>query len=268
MILAIPKFIDNYTNDIKNKILTYYGECKLNEFYNVNDFLLNPDNLFFKLEIELNTMLSSNREISIVKEWRYFIITEVFLLILGPCQGSCCDKSKARLSFIGELKNIINFKSVKNVGSEGRGKVGIVLEWDKSSDEKSVLDNVILMDYENYKKFVDTIEIRSKALLENFTIFHDDINKLNNTINSVLKINDESTEKLEELIVYKESLLGIEKKNDDQITKDLMTLYQKVIEIYSAKSDETYMIYMKKLQTLLIDIDKNSNQTNSFTLLN
>lgn len=263
LIDSIPKFIDKYAYDLENKILTYIGEYKLNQIYDINEFLLNSENKIFKCEVELQTSLSSNKEITTIREKRIIIITDVYFLLFNPCQLKCCNKNKSKLSFIGELKDIKDFKYAKvfsSIKKKDKNKdlniVGIIIEWKNTI----CINNVIVMEYNQCKSLIDYFETRKKSLLENFDIFQNDLNQIN-TFNY-----KDDTEQLIKLIEFRE------KNKSDEGVADLMLLYQKIIEIYSAENNDKYLIYMQKLQNLFIFNEKKNKEidddiSKSFTLL-
>ncbi len=241
----------------------------MEHFFDVNDFLINPKNQLYKVEVELKTSFSSNKEIVTNREVRYIVLTDIFLLILKPCQLKCCDKSKAKLTFIGEIREIDSFKNMKVFSTEKEKEksnlVGFVIKWDSSTQ---FFDNVIVMDYYQCKKFMDAAEHRRKLLLENFSMFQEDMNVINSLI-YYTKVDDDETQKLIELVEYKENVLL--EDNCEQNLKDLMLLYQKIIEVLSAKNNDDYLNYIVKLQKLLDSADRintqNLDDDNSFNLL-
>jgi len=80
-------------------------------------------------------------------------------------------------------------------------------------------------------------------------IFQEDINKPSSFDVEADLENSTSLDKLIVLTKYKEELM----KNNCSIhlLKELMTLYQKIIEIYSARNDPQFEEYLKKLHNLL-----------------
>jgi len=81
-------------------------------------------------------------------------------------------------------------------------------------------------------------------LKENFKIFQEDMSK---------PFSDDDIEphidKLQLMIKFKEDLLT--KRYSVNIVRELMNLYQKVIEILSAKNDPSFTIYLEKLHLML-----------------
>jgi len=82
--------------------------------------------------------------------------------------------------------------------------------------------------------------------LKCFTIFQEDINKPAESDNTEMNLN---IEKIVMSIKIKEEIL--EKNYTLNMVRELMNLYQKVIEILSAKNDESFRFYLEKLHKLL-----------------
>jgi hypothetical protein len=223
--------------------------------------LLNRENQIFKVEIEIENSVSSTKELNTKREIRYIIVTDIFILIFTPCQLKCCDKSKAKLSFVGELREIDSFKHMKVFTSEKeketKNLVGIKIKWDGFS---RLFENTIILDYYDSKKFIDSVNTRRKLLIENFSMFQEDMNVINNMIYNNAKIDDDER-KLREMIEYKESLLNEDYSNKETFN-ELMMLYQKIIECLSAKNNEEYLGYIVKLQKLLDTADKSNSLEN------
>src|SRR5688500_10673354 len=99
----IPKFINKYSLDIRNKIYTNFGDFNINQFYDVNEFVYNSENNLFKVDVEIYLLNTRNES---TKENRYIIITDVNFLIFSPCQLKCCHKNKAKLIYSGHLKEL------------------------------------------------------------------------------------------------------------------------------------------------------------------
>ncbi len=272
LIDSIPKLISKYSTDIKNKILTYYGEYKLKEIYNVNDFLCDHLTELFKVSTERNSSIP-NKEIVIKRESIYLIITDVYLLKLVPCQLKCCDKSKAHLVFFGELRDVkeIKYSKISSIDEKKKKKkeekninyVGVTIHWNKS-ENNSHFDNVILIESHKVLDFISSIESKRNMLLDQFIFFQDDLMKLN-TSNFLAKMDDESTQNLESLIQYREEQLGNSYK--EEVLRELMIMYQKLIEIFSARNDEKYLVFIEKLHKLIERDEENKKKKEKNVIL-
>lgn len=233
----------------------------MDQLYEINDFLLNPENLIFKVEIEIDSSVSSNKELNTKKEIRYIIITDIFILIFNPNQTKCSDKSKATLSFIGEIREIDCFKHMKVFTSEKeketKNLVGIKIKWDGYN---RLFENTIILDYYESKKLIESINTRKKLLVENFSMFQEDMNVINSMIYNNSKIDNvqDDERKLRDMIEYKEWLYSEDSSNKENFN-ELMVLYQKFIEYLSARNNGDYSIYILKLQKLLETADKSNS---------
>jgi hypothetical protein len=282
LISKFPQFLNKYGYEIKNRILTIYPEYNLNALYEINDFLVNQYIHFFRVEVEniqniYNPHSSINiKEINIIKEHKYILITDVHILIFTPIVS---NKSIGKLIFVGELKDIVSFKGVKvfNSGNPNdktiSNRFGVVIEWakcekyDKAKLNNCRFDNVIIIDNEQNKSFIELVKVRSRKLIDNFSFFQEDLNKSQTTYN-LAKFSDSYVKQLIELIEYRESLIEKENNNDDSILRDLMLLYQKIIEIFSAKNNEKYLVYMEKLHSLIENTKRNKDkEEEGFSLL-
>jgi hypothetical protein len=97
--------IENFLCCLKENIAVnsfiYYGEYKVNEVYNMNDFLEN--NKLIKI-YRIKQVLEKGKGI----EEKYIVLTQLYFLIFKPLEA---DKTLAKLKFIKTLKNIcFNYK--------------------------------------------------------------------------------------------------------------------------------------------------------------
>jgi hypothetical protein len=121
-------------------------------------------------------------------------------------------------------------------------KNGILIEWVKNGNLK--YENIILLSDKEYFMFNSTLKNRIDRLKTKFNFFQEDMNKSNQF--QSLKL---SSEEIINLIEHREALYF--KNKMDHELKDLMLLYQKLIEMHSDKNSEEYRIYINKLQNLL-----------------
>jgi hypothetical protein len=220
----------------------------------------------------------SNKDVVQKRETIYLIITDIFILKFVPCQLKCCDKNKPNLAVYGELRDIKEIKQTKIYSSEEFKKkskdknnefnnktyIGFVISWNKS---ESSFDGNFIIESDKIENFIKLIETRRGLLLNQFSFFQDDLMKLN-TNNFLSKADEDSTQNLITLIEYREQHLETEYK--EEIMKDLMIMYQKVIEIFSTRNDQRFMIYIEKLHNLINKYDKVSleeDDDESFSVL-
>ncbi len=255
--------------DIDQKILCECGQFYINEIYNINDFLWNTDLAFFKVEVEFCSSQSS-KEITLEKQPRYIIITDVHILMFVP---DIIDKHFGRLIFVGEIKNIQSIKGTKVFSSqkkyEDREKdkenlqksTGLIINWNNTDANK--IKDVILIDTDKTNLFIDSLQSRIKRLKEKFLFFQSDYTK----VYFNFKKNENDLKNVVNLIEYREKLFNQSGGKDEHNLKELMILYQHVIEIFSAQNDEKSMIYINRLHELLKFSNRKETSEEDFFLI-
>jgi hypothetical protein len=223
----IPKFLNRLIENTSNKILVYYGDYKIDTIYDMNDFLTNQDLDFFRVE----QVIRKDK-----KKERYIVLTDVYFLFFDPAPST---RNYAKLLFWGDLRQI-------QIKTEDQG---LFLEW-KSKDK--IIGFSVEFKAGIKEAFKEKCLRKAQKLQEQYKIFQDDIVKPNED-DIVSKLNDMNLNDLEKLVLlvkYKEDLL--EKSNSVNIVKELMSLYQKIIEIQSAKGED-FKEYLDKLHKMLND---------------
>lgn len=246
IIEKIPSFITRVMENNHNKILVYYGDYIIDKIYNINEFLANSDLSFFKI----HQFVRKGKDK--IKKDRYIILTDIYFLLFDPVPDM---KNLAKLLFWGDIRQIISCK-----GSSSNTE-SILLEW--KNDNRMVINFEILFLSSSIKEFVESSNKKIAKLRENYKIFQDDMNKPEE---DGLKDMNQNIDKLILLIKYKENLL--EKKHSINLIKELMSLYQKVIEVLSARNDMGFKEYLDKLHVMLtnkeiqddLERDKNESQ--------
>lgn len=231
MIHNIPYLITKYENDIENSLFYYDGEYSYSFLYNVNDFVLNSNNYIYKVYIN---NLTQNEE----ENMAYFIITDIHFIFLRP---ETPQKNRARILYLG---NIVDFDSF--------------IQQQINSTEEESNDVLVQIKYkENIKaKFTyylkfnkNTFEFISMILNQRKTKF-EKIFKLYYPFNNFDSSDISDIDKLKQIINIREQSIK-EKHNEFYAVKDLIELYQKMIEIYSMNDDETYKDYVSKFQSIV-----------------
>ena len=231
MIHNIPYLITKYENDIENGLFYYDGEYSYSFLYNVNDFVLNSNNYIYKVYIN---NLTQNEE----ENMAYFIITDIHFIFLRP---ETPQKNRARILYLG---NIVDFDSF--------------IQQQINSTEEESNDVLVQIKYkENIKaKFTyylkfnkNTFEFISMILNQRKTKF-EKIFKLYYPFNNFDSSDISHIDKLKQIINIREQRIK-EKHNEFYAVKDLIELYQKMIEIYSMNDDETYKDYVSKFQSIV-----------------
>jgi hypothetical protein len=225
----IPKFLNRLIENTSNKILVYYGDYKIDSIYDMNDFLTNQDLDFFRVE----QVIRKEK-----KKERYIVLTDVYFLFFDPAPST---RNYAKLLFWGDLRQI-------QIKTEDQG---LFLEW-KSKDK--IIGFSVDFKAGLREAFKEKCLRKAQKLQDQYKIFQDDIVKPNED-DIVSKLNDMNLNDLEKLVLlvkYKEELL--EKSNSVNLVKELMSLYQKIIEIQSAKGED-FKDYLDKLHRMLNDKD-------------
>lgn len=119
-------------------------------------------------------------------------------------------------------------------------------------------DNTLLMDFEDFGYLCSKLSEKKRVLINSSELFSEDYMKFSNL--DSLKSADES--KLVELAMYHESRfmkafeIGNLENSETQVllkeqAKEIVFLYQKIVEILSVKNDQNYSVYMSKMQNFL-----------------
>lgn len=251
----IPELIRRYSNDIANKIYSFIGEYRLERLYVINDFATNESNSFYK--VALNSV--SN----------YLIMTDIALLFLTPYEKRM---EKGKLFLVIEIKDIKEPLIVESKETLVTIKL-ILIEGLAPVSYDNLGDKVIAFKKDKYESFEKKLIERIWKIKGMFTLFQKD-----NMNISKKQYDYTQDEGIEELISYKENILSQittpnnSSDNDNnnnataneanknstkkQIIRDLIELYQKAIEIYSAKCDPQYKSYINILRLF---VEKNGD---------
>jgi hypothetical protein len=228
IIEKIPNFITRVLENQDNKILVYYGDYYIDKIYDMNEFMTNRDLWFFKVK---DVKYSKNKK---VEKERFIILTDIYFLLFEPIPNK---KNFSKLVFWGDVRQIASSK-----GSSTDSGL-IELEW--KGDANSYIKFSFI--FEDISLFMDISSKKIIKLRDSFSVFEDDMFKPNQSEKII------SIEKLILLIHYKEQLF--EQKHSINLVRELMTLYQKIIEIMSVKNDQDFTTYLTKLQAILTNED-------------
>lgn len=221
----MPDFISRVQENEKNRILVYYGDYKIDELYQMNEFLSNSDLSFYKLQ---QMFLMGSKQI--IKD-RYVVLTDVYFLLFDPIID---NMNIGKLLFWGDIRQL----STAKVSNEFLHQ--LTIEW--KSQDKAVISFVLSFKDVAIKEFLGTATRKIVRIKDNFQIFHDELMKssMEDSLNY---------ERLVLLIKFKEDLL--KKQKSPNIVKELMNLYQKIIEVLSERSDDAYEHYLNKMKNML-----------------
>lgn len=234
IIEKIPNFVIRVLENTHNKILVYYGDYKIDMIYNINEFLANSELDFYKVYQLLKKVKGDHK----VKKERYIFLTDVYFLLLDPVPSS---KNLGKLLFWGDIRQIISCKGSSNDAET------IILEW--KNDNKILISFEMIFNEGLMKDFIENSNRKIIRLRDHYKIFQDDISKPSEEEMFKNKGGDTNIDKLLLLIKFKEELL--ETQHSVNIIRELMTLYQKVIEILSVTNGGDFKIYLDKLHSML-----------------
>lgn len=215
-----------------NNILVYYGDYKIDNLYEINDFLVNNDIYFYKLQ----QVFPSGKK-QIIRD-RYIILTDVYFLLFDPVKD---NKNLGKLLFWGDIRQLNNAKGSTDYNNH------LIIEW--KNNDKIVITFEIIFNSETLtvKDFLEVASRKIIRLKDNFKIFHDELIK-NSDLNKT-----QDLDKLTMLIKFKEDLLL--KHHSPNTIRELINLYQKVIEIMTERNDEKFEIYLNKMKEMLQNED-------------
>jgi ubiquitin-protein ligase len=231
IIEKIPVFVYRVIENTNNKVLVYYGDYYIDKIYDMNDFNITQNIDFYRVR---DSVFKKGKT---TEKNRYIILSDIYFLLFDPVPSA---KNLGKLVFWGDIRQIMSCKGNSNNAES------ILLEWKGEGNQTLISFNLTFLGTGN--QLADFIEKSAKKILrlkDHFKIYQDDMNKPNQET----KLNVNNLDKLILLIKYKEDLYS--SRQSINIIKELMALYQKVIEIMSAKNDPDFKIYLDKLHVML-----------------
>ena len=226
IVKKIPSFLTRMDENIDNKILVYYGEYRIDQIYNINDFLSNREIDFFKLQ---QTFMSGKKR---VMKDRYIVLTDIYFLLLDPVPD---NKNLGKLLFWGDIRQLTSSRGSQEFTNH------LILEW--KNQEKSLVSFELVFDSLTISDFLELSSRKINKLKDFYNIFHDELNRHQD------EKKPQDYEKLVLLIKFKEDILN--KQHSINTVKELMALYQSIIEVMSERNDDGYIEYLSKLKVLL-----------------
>ena len=253
VLLKIPILINYLFFNIQIRTLIEYGKYDEGKNYELNDFMQNDYLKYFNV-IQL---INNN-----IKENRYLIITDTNLLILKPNEKI---KNKGKLIHSYNLYYDLKSFDKKNLHKK-INKEFIILEFNNENVEICFQNNeneIFIKLLKNKKQF---LKERYDLIINNntnkFICNYLDIN--GKKYKNINKIHKSDFKEINDLVKYKEKLydlfLSLAYKKDDEdskdflnnLTKELIIYYEKIIELKSA-NNEDYSIYLNKMKKLIDD---------------
>jgi len=259
LIESIPLFCERVLENTNNKYLVYYGEYRIDEVYDINNFLSNNELNFFKC-VQFLKSKSATSSFKQLRKERYIVLSEVYFLLFDPAPNF---KNMAKLIFWGDIRNLTITKTDNY--HENEKAHSYVLEW--LNDSSSIISLEILflnlLASQNFmlnpiQDFIDSVDKKSQRLKENFRAFYEDFNKPIDLIikspasfdnlNSFIKFNENK------FLLYKNSFLA----------NSLIMLYKKIYSYYKKFDDFSAKSYEKKIQNLLNNKDYDSKVIDNY----
>ena len=233
IITQIPTFLKRIFENIQNRTLVYYGKIIENKEFLINDFIENNQIQFFNVMHYTSTH---------DKVQRYIILTDIYFLLFHPLET---EKSKGILIMKEDLRDIKDCSGRRLHKTKKKDSMIITFE------NGTVLD--ILFVNKPLQNFVDCYEKRIKWMNNRYDVFqYEDYSEESGGYTYNSKDLD-SEEKLIELIKYKEDIYNSKEEKSIFLIKDLIHLYERIIEILSAKDNEDFVGYLDKMKKLLND---------------
>lgn len=271
------------------KIVTNFGNFDLNALYDLNEYAIDGTNIIFKCLVEIRIYNKNTEKIDL--DSRYLVLSDSMLLIFVPDQtkknfgkliffGNIAhieylnlldmEKETDKLLKARDKKlhsNIISKDSNTSNNNKYSSKTYLrfKIHW-KESDiylgEISRYYSILIVEFDAFGILDEKIKEKRKALINTSELFSEDYMKFI----SPDSINSFDETKLVELVMYHENLFikAIEKdKSASQLAsqetqmflkeqaKEIVFLYQKIIEILSIRNDNNYNIYLSKMQNFL-----------------
>lgn len=239
MIENLPNLITKYEIDVDHSLFYYEGEYSYTFAYNVNDFILNGENYLYKVKINQKGM--KNDEDNLV----YLVITDLHLLLIKPENE---QKNKGKIFYIGNLVDIDSFAEQQFYSGNSivdPGEITVQIKYKPNVQVKFVY--LIQFNKENFDFISLVIMQRKKKFEKIFDFYYPN--------NSFDPNDDNEIEKLKAIIHIREKEVNAKGK-EFYVSKNLMELYQKMIEIYSLREDENYKKYITKFQDIVQKFSK------------
>ena len=230
IITLIPNFINNYLEKIsKEKDLKIIGKYYLDNNYELSILKLFP-HLYFGEVIEI---VAFGNDKKVYDEKRIIMITEGFILLF--VEKGIFESQKLKLIFWGPISSLSIIKQISN-------RNVLELKWKAKKDKTSLMR----LKTENDEQILEIIlDCLNKKKIE-FKIANESSGAKKGEIPQIdIVAVEQEISKLE----IKVKIKGKDGSNIEN-TKQLMNLYEKAVQYYSALNDYRYQIYMRKTKKL------------------
>ena len=208
IILNLPIFIKKVKENIDNQNLIYYGDYIIDDIYDLNDFLVNAQINFYRVEQVLK-----NKSIQ-----RYVIITEIYFLFFDPAPDS---KNLAKLLFIGDIRQLTK-RNINKTENENQSILSFTYTGKK---ENELINFEFLMDNNYLTEMLNETDRKIKYLQTHYKIFGNNEKDILNENDFKNEIENKNSEEIDKLIEENEK--KIKDINSLNILKQLKLLYEK-----------------------------------------
>ena len=230
LITLIPNFINNSLDKItKEKDLKIIGKYYLDNNYELNILKLFP-HLYFGEIIEI---VAFGNDKKVYDDKRIIMITEGFILLF--VEKGIFESQKLKLIFWGPISSLSIIKQISN-------RNVLELKWKTKKDKTSLMR----LKTEKYEQIFEILmDCLTKKKIE-FKVANESSGTKKGEIPQIDIV------AVEQEISKLEIKLKIKGKDGSNIenTKQLMNLYEKAVQYYSALNDYRYQIYMRKTKKL------------------
>jgi hypothetical protein len=114
--------------------MVYYGDYQLDKVFDMNEFLMNNELFFFKIQQKIRKdkkLFAKERYILPIIN-RYILLTDIFFLLFDPVPE---NKSCGRLIFWGDIRQIISCKG-SDISSDH-----LYLTWKDDEEKVNICTN-------------------------------------------------------------------------------------------------------------------------------
>lgn len=227
IVLKIPSFLKTVHENISNRTLYYYGKYEIEGLYNLNHFIENDTNAFFR------TFFYGSEGNKIEK---FLIVTDQYFLAFDPIEE---QKNLGILTYYTDIRDIKEIGEGKYHTSVKKDSIILIA--------KDVSFEITVMNKDG-NELKNLLNKNKNHLSAAFQIFHNP-GEISEMEANYADLND--MKNLKNIIEYKEKIYAEQGKKSLNMIKNLITLYEKMVELLSAKGDEEFMIYLNKLKNMI-----------------
>ena len=230
IISLIPNFINNYLQNVaEKKDLKIVGKYYLDNSYELNILKMLPS-LYFD---EITEIVAFGNDKRVYDEKRIIMITEGFILLF--VEKGIFETQKLKLIFWGPFTSLSVMKQINN-------RNVIELKWKAKKDKTSLMRLKTEKDEEIFEILMECL---TKKKID-FKVQNESSGGKKGELPQVDIV------AVEQEISKLEIKIKIKGKDGGNIenTRQLMNLYEKAVQYYSALNDYRYQIYMRKTKKL------------------